>query len=73
MKQFIGAGVLVALALVVRFGPFQRFGLDIQVHDMYRVVPLRVVGFWVLIGIAAVWFLVAAYKVRSPQFLTFDP
>jgi hypothetical protein len=34
MKHFIGAGVLVALALVVRLGTFQRFGLDIHVHGI---------------------------------------
>jgi hypothetical protein len=62
MKHFIGVGALVALALIVRLGAFERFGLDIYVHDTYRAVPLRVVGFWVLIGIAAAWFLVAAYK-----------
>jgi hypothetical protein len=29
--------------------------------DTYRV-PIRVVCFWVLMGIAVAWFLVAAYK-----------
>jgi hypothetical protein len=62
MKHFIGAGVLVALALVVRLGAFQRVGLDIYVHDTLRVIPLRVVGFWLLMGTAIVWFLIAAYK-----------
>jgi|HubBroStandDraft_4_1064222.scaffolds.fasta_scaffold54896_3 riboflavin transporter FmnP len=62
MKQFIGAGVLVALALIVRFWAFQRVGLDLYVHDSLRVIPIRVVGFWFLMGIAAVWFSVAAYK-----------
>ena len=62
MKHFIGAGVLVALALVVRLGAFQRVGLGIYVHDTYRVIPLRVVGSWLLMGIAVVWFLIAAYK-----------
>jgi hypothetical protein len=62
MKHFIGAGVLVVLALVVRFGALQRFGLDIYAHDTLRVIPLRIIGFWLLMGIAAVWFVVAAYK-----------
>jgi hypothetical protein len=66
MKHFIGVGVLVALALVVRFG--EPFGLDIHVHGTYWVVPLRVFGFWVLIAIAAVWFLVAAYKFGRHSF-----
>ena len=62
MKHFVGAGTLVALALVVRLWAFQSIGLDIHLHDTYWVIPLRVVGFWVLIGIAAAWFLIAAYK-----------
>ena len=64
MKHFVGAGTVVALALVVRFWTFQSIGLDIHLHDAYQVIPLRVVGFWVLIGIAAAWFLIAAYKFR---------
>jgi hypothetical protein len=63
MKHFIGAGVLVVLALVVRFGAPQRFALGIYVHgDTLRAFPLRIIGFWLLMGIAAVWFVVAAYK-----------
>jgi hypothetical protein len=64
MKHLVGAGTLVAVALVVRLWAFQSIGLDIYVHGIYRVIPLRVVGFWLLIGIAAAWFLVAAYKFR---------
>ena len=64
MKHFVGAGTLVALALVVRLWVFQSIGLDIPLHDTYRVIPLRVVGFWVLIVIAAAWLLIAAYKFR---------
>jgi len=64
MKHFVGAGTLAALALVVRFWAFQSIGLDIYLQDTYWVIPLRVVGFWVLIGIAAAWFLIAAYKFR---------
>jgi hypothetical protein len=64
MKHFVGVGTLVALALIVRLWAFQSIGLDIHLHDTYRVIPLRVVGFWALIGIAAAWFLIAAYKFR---------
>ena len=52
MKHFVGVGTLVALALIVRLWVFQSIGLDIHLHDTYRVIPLRAVGFWVLIGIA---------------------
>ncbi len=64
MKHFVGAGTIVALALVVRLWTFQSIGLDIPFHDTYRVIPLREVGFWLLIGIAAAWFLIAANKFR---------
>ena len=64
MKHFTGAGVLVALALVVRFWAFQRVGLDIYVHDTYRVIPLRLVGFWLLMGTAETWLSVVVYKRR---------
>jgi hypothetical protein len=63
MKHFIGVAVRVALALAVRFLVLSRFSLDIQIHDTYYVMPpLRIIGFWLLMGIAAVWFVVAAYK-----------
>ena len=64
MNHFIGAGTLAASALFVRLGAFQTIGLDIHIHDTYRVIPLRVVAFWVLIGIAVAWLFVAAYKFR---------
>jgi hypothetical protein len=63
MKHFIGAAVLGTLALVVRLGAFGGTDLDIHVHDTYWAFPLRVVVFWVLMGMAAAWFLIAAYKV----------
>ena len=68
MKHFAGAGTLVALALIVRLWALQRIFVDIHVHDTYRVFPLRVVVFWVLIGIALAWFLIAAYKLVGKRF-----
>jgi hypothetical protein len=62
MKHFIGVAVLVALALVVRFWAFQRIGLFIPIHDTFYVMPLRIIAFWLLMGVAAVWFVIAAYK-----------
>ena len=63
MKHFVGVAVLVALALAVRFWMFPHFSLDIQVHDKYYAIPpLRIIGFWLLMGIAAVWFLIATFK-----------
>ena len=66
MKHFVGVVVLVALAILVRFVVSQRFGVDIYIRNTYWVIPIREVGFWLLIAIAAGWFLIAAYKfVRS--------
>lgn len=64
MKHLIGAGLVAILALVVRFVrlPFA-LDLDIYVHDTYRVVPLGIVGFWVLLAIAAAWLAIAAFKL----------
>ena len=54
--------MLLALAVLVRFVVLQRFGVDIYIHDTYRFIPIREVGFWLLIATAAIWFLIAAYK-----------
>jgi len=60
MKHFIGVAVLVAFALAVRFWVFQPLALDIHIHDTYYVMPpLRIIGFWLLMGIAAAWFIIA--------------
>jgi hypothetical protein len=61
-KQFWGPGVLLALAFLVSFSPLRRAGLDVHVRDAYRVVPLRVVGFWGLLGAAAIWLLIIAVR-----------
>lgn len=66
MRHLIGIGVLLVVALVLRFWVHSGVGFDIWVHDIYRVVPLNVIGFWLLMGIAFVWFLIAAYAfIRS--------
>jgi len=61
MRHPIGIGVLVAVALVLRFWLRRSLALDIQIHDVYRVVPISVIGFWFLIGSACAWFLVVAW------------
>jgi uncharacterized membrane protein YedE/YeeE len=60
MKHVVGIGVLVGIAFVVRFWLRTSLGLDISIHDTYRVVPLRAVVFWCLMGTAIIWFLVFA-------------
>jgi hypothetical protein len=61
MRHLIGIAVLVAVALVLRFWLRTSLALDIQIHDVYRVVPISVIGFWFLIGSACAWFLVVAW------------
>ena len=63
VKHLIGAGLVAILAFVVRFVLRLPFGLDIYVHDTYRAIPLGIVGFWVLLAIAAAWLVIAAFKV----------
>src|SRR6266550_8624726 len=48
--------------LVLRFWLHTHIGLDIEIHDAYRVVPINVIGFWFLMGIASVWFLIVAWE-----------
>jgi hypothetical protein len=63
MKHFIGLAALVVLALIVRFLLSPRPSLDLYVHATYFVgPPVRIVCFWFLMGVAAVWFVVAAFK-----------
>jgi hypothetical protein len=63
MKHFIGAAVLVALALALRFLLSSPLSLDILIHGTYYVMPpLRIIGFWLLMGVAAVWFVIAAFR-----------
>ena len=64
IKHFIGCAVLVALALAVRFLLSPRLSLNIYVHNYYFMPPLRLIGFWLLMGVAAVWFVIAVYKFR---------
>jgi hypothetical protein len=63
VKHLIGAGLVAILAFVVRFALPLPFALDIQVHDTYRVVPLRVVSFWALLVISATWLSFATFKL----------
>lgn len=61
MRHVVGIGVLVAVALALRFWLHTGLALDISTHDVYRVVPLSVIGFWFLVGSASLWFLVVAW------------
>jgi hypothetical protein len=61
MRHLVGIGALVAVALALRFWLHTRLAFDIHTHDVYRVVPLSIIGFWFLMGIACIWFLVVAW------------
>jgi hypothetical protein len=48
---------VVAIAFVLRFWLHTGLGLDITIHDRYRVVFLRAIVFWCLMGTASAWLL----------------
>jgi hypothetical protein len=69
MRHIVGIGVLVAVGLALRFWLHTNLALDISVHDVYRVIPLSVVGFWFLVGTACLWVLVVAWaSIRRHSF-----
>lgn len=61
MKHTVGIGALVAMAFLLRSWLQTTVALDIYIHDTYRVVPLRIIAFWCLIGTALVWLLLVAW------------
>jgi len=61
MKHLIGIGVLIVMAFALRSWLQTSLALDISIHDTYWVIPLRIVGFWCLMGTAFAWFLVFAW------------
>jgi hypothetical protein len=62
MKDFPGVAALVAAALFLRFGTLGRVGVDIHIHDRYRVIPISVIGFWLVAGIALAWLVIVATR-----------
>ena len=68
MKHFIGVSVLVALTLAVRFLLSPHLSLNIYVHNYYFMPPLRIIGFWLLMGVAAVRFVIAGLKFRRHSY-----
>jgi hypothetical protein len=55
MRHLVGIDVLVTMALVLRFWLGTRLALDMQIHDVYRAVPLNIIGFWFLNGSPALY------------------
>lgn len=62
MKHLIAIGVLIAMAFALRSWLQANLALDIFIHDTYWAIPLRIVGFWCLMGTAFVWSLVFAWS-----------
>lgn len=54
---------MAGVFLVVGFVLPLPFALNIYTDETYRVLPLRVFSFWVLLVIAAPWLMIAAFKV----------
>jgi hypothetical protein len=63
LKHLMGAGVLTIVAFVIDFGVFPPT-LDIHIHDADIVIFPRVITFWLLLAVAALWLLMAAFKFR---------
>jgi hypothetical protein len=63
MKHFAGIAVLVAAALFLKFGPLGGVGVDIHIHDKYRVISISAIGFWLVVGIALAWLLLVAARI----------
>jgi hypothetical protein len=71
MKHFIGVAMLVVLALVGRFWMFQRIFLGYMHGGTFRAgVSLGTIVFWLLMGVAAVWLVIAAYKFGRHRTIT---
>jgi hypothetical protein len=70
MKHLIGIGVRIAMAFGLRSWLQTNLALDIYIHDTYWAIPLRIAGFWCLMGTAFVgsWFLRGHRFVAIPNF-----
>ena len=62
MKHLAGITTLVAAAFVLRFAPLPGATFDMSVHDRYFAIPVGVIGFWLLAGIALAWLLIVANR-----------
>jgi hypothetical protein len=67
MKNYVGAAVLVLVALLAELSPLLHInlGLDIHLHDEFFVIPLANVIFWLCIVVATAWLLVISIR-RGP-------
>jgi len=54
MKRLISVGVLLAVALLLRFGPYSH----VVIVFGSRAVSLNVVGFWFFLLLALIWLVI---------------
>lgn len=68
MKHYAGSIALIALAFSAKFAlrPLG-LGFDIHIHDSLRVIPVSIVVFWLLMGVATAWFLMVVRSQISAQ------
>ena len=64
MKHLFGIIVLVGSALAVKSWLPTAVSFNIHLGGFYQVVSLNDAGFWLLLGIALVWLLVAMFDSR---------
>jgi len=58
MKHFIGIGLVLATALVLRFRFRANVGFTYWTnHAPTRIIPFNTVAFWILLVAACAWFL----------------
>jgi hypothetical protein len=63
MKNFVGIGFLVIVALVVRFELSSRVGAFVRVLATSYAIPIRIIAFWLLTSIVLLWLLIAVFKL----------
>ena len=64
LKHLVGVAVLTIIAFAFRFAVFLPT-VDVYAHDRYIVIVPRVIGFWILLAIAAAWLIVAPFKFHQ--------
>ena len=69
MKKYVGAAILILVALLAEFSPLLHInlGLDVHVHDEFYVIPLATVVFWLCIVVATAWILLISMRGRPTR------
>jgi hypothetical protein len=69
MKKYVGAAILILVALLAEFSPLLHInlGLDVHVRDEFYVIPFAAVIFWVCIVAAVAWNLLISVRGRPTR------